>query len=165
VYRVLYTQQKANVAEVQTLLPMVERVLERFDIRRVVLVADRGLLPMDNLQDLLKITLPDDRKLEFILAVPARRYAKFAPIVETMQVERASGDWVAESTWSLDQSEDPDEATAAERGPAALLLFTLPADSATICAAIGIDEPSLSHPCSAASCLSSPTLRRPNTRS
>jgi hypothetical protein len=32
---------------------MVERVLERFDIRRVVLVADRGLLSMDNLQDLL----------------------------------------------------------------------------------------------------------------
>jgi transposase len=119
---IAYEVFKGNVAEVQTLLPMVERVLERFDIRRVVLVADRGLLSMDNLQDLLKIRLPGDRKLEFILAVPARRYAKFAPIVETMQADRASGDWVAESTWSLNQSEDPDEATAAVHGPDAPLL-------------------------------------------
>jgi len=41
---IAYEVFKGNVAEVSTLLPMVERVLERFDIKRVVLVADRGLL-------------------------------------------------------------------------------------------------------------------------
>jgi hypothetical protein len=42
---------------------MVERVLERFDIKRVVLVADRGLLSMDNLKELRTIRSPGDRAL------------------------------------------------------------------------------------------------------
>jgi transposase len=103
---IAYEVFKGNVSEVKTLLPMVERVLERFDIRRVVLVADRGLLSIDNLQSLLDIELPGDRKLEFILAVPARRYAKFAPIVEAMQSDRGAGDWIAQSTWSPGAGDD-----------------------------------------------------------
>jgi transposase len=95
---IAYEIFKGNVAEVSTLLPMVERVLERFDIKRVVLVADRGLLSMDNLEELRKIRLPGDRALEFILAVPARRYAEFAPIIETMGAG-ASSDWVREDSW------------------------------------------------------------------
>jgi hypothetical protein len=105
---IAYEVFKGNVSEVKTLLPMVERVLERFDIRRVVLVADRGPLSIDNLQSLLDIELPGDRKLEFILAVPARRYAKFAPIVESMQSDRVTGDWVAESAWSPGAGDDSD---------------------------------------------------------
>ena len=101
---IAYEIFKGNVAEVSTLMPMVERVLERFDIKRVVLVADRGLLSMDNLEALRKIRLPGDRALEFILAVPARRYAEFAPIIETMGAG-ASGDWVREDSWRA----SPDE--------------------------------------------------------
>lgn len=95
---IAYEIFKGNVAEAQTLLPMVERVLQRFDIKRVVLVADRGLLSMDNLEDLSELKLPGDRPLEFILAVPARRYAEFAQIIQTMgPIDK---DWVAERPWS-----------------------------------------------------------------
>ena len=102
---IAYEIFKGNVAEVQTLMPMVERVLERFDIKRVVLVADRGLLSMDNLKELRTIRLPGDRALEFILAVPARRYAEFAPIIEPLGAG-AEGDWVREEPWHA----DPDQA-------------------------------------------------------
>jgi transposase len=98
---IAYEIFKGNVAEVQTLMPMVERVLERFDIKRVVLVADRGLLSMDNLKELRTIRLPGDRALEFILAVPARRYAEFAPIIEPLGAG-AEGDWVREEPWHAD---------------------------------------------------------------
>jgi transposase len=119
---IAYEVFKGNVAEVQTLLPMVERVLARFDIKRVVLVADRGLLSMDNLQELIDIRLAGDRKLEFILAVPARRYAKFAPIIETMRADRTDGDWVAQSAWAMSAGDDHDEAIAVGPDPDAPLL-------------------------------------------
>ncbi len=44
-----------NTAETTTLVPTIERVLSRFPIRRVVLVADRGLLSLDNLEGLQTI--------------------------------------------------------------------------------------------------------------
>ena len=53
---------------------------------------------MDNLEELRKIRLPGDRTLEFILAVPARRYAEFAPIIEPLGAG-AKGDWVREASW------------------------------------------------------------------
>lgn len=65
-----------NVAETKTLLPTIRTVLARFPIRRVVLVADRGLLSLDNLEALSQVEV-EGRPLEFILAVPARRYSEF----------------------------------------------------------------------------------------
>lgn len=65
-----------NAAETHTLVPTIEKVLGRFAIRRVVLVADRGLLSLDNLEAVKQIEV-QGRPLEFILAVPARRYADF----------------------------------------------------------------------------------------
>lgn len=38
---------EGNVAETRTLAPMIERLLERFRLERVVVVADRGLLSLD----------------------------------------------------------------------------------------------------------------------
>lgn len=99
---IAYEIFKGNVAETQTLLPMVERVLQRFDIKRIVLVADRGLLSMDNLEDLSQLRLPGDRPLEFILAVPARRYSEFAPMIEAMGP--MDQDWVAEQPWSAGEN-------------------------------------------------------------
>ena len=61
---------EGNAAEARTLVPTIQKVLKRYPIQRVVLVADRGLLSLDNLQSLKEITL-DGRPLEFILAVPA----------------------------------------------------------------------------------------------
>ena len=65
-----------NTGETTTLLPTLEKVLARYPIRRVVLVADRGLLSLDNLEAIRAIRV-GDQPLEFILAVPARRYGEF----------------------------------------------------------------------------------------
>ena len=67
-----------NTTEVGTLKGSLLKVLERFPIRRVIAVADRGLLSLDNLEELQKIVLPSGAPLEFILAVPGRRYGEFA---------------------------------------------------------------------------------------
>ena len=66
-----------NVAEVKTLRSTLERVLERFPIQRVIAVADRGLLSVDNLAELAAMRLPSGQALEFIVAVAARRYSDF----------------------------------------------------------------------------------------
>ncbi|MEF8728830.1 MAG: hypothetical protein V5B34_11535 [Accumulibacter sp.] len=54
----------------------IEKVLARYPIKRVVLVADRGLLSLDNLEAIRALRV-GDQPLEFILAVPARRYGDF----------------------------------------------------------------------------------------
>lgn len=65
-----------NTGETTTLVPTIEKVLARYPIRRVVLVADRGLLSLDNLEAIRAIEV-GGRPLEFILAVPGRRYGDF----------------------------------------------------------------------------------------
>ena len=92
----LHTVHPGNVAETKTLQGMLQTVLERFPIQRVVLVADRGLLSLDNIAELTAVAEHSDRKLEFILAVPARRYAD---LVETFQ-GLAFQDGLAESTFA-----------------------------------------------------------------
>jgi transposase len=77
---------EGNAAETRTLVPTIEKVLKRFAIRRVVLVADRGLLSLDNLEALEAIRV-GDRPLEFILAVPARRYAEFDSLLANFHTE------------------------------------------------------------------------------
>ncbi len=80
-----------NQAEAPTLIPTLEKVLARFGhIRRLIVVADRGLLSLDNMDELGKIKLPDGQPLEFILAVPGRRYGEFADILRDFQA-RAVG--------------------------------------------------------------------------
>lgn len=66
-----------NTAEVTTLIPVIEKLTRRYPVRRLVVVADRGLLSTDNLSELEALTLPDSEPLEFILAVPGRRYRDF----------------------------------------------------------------------------------------
>jgi transposase len=77
-----------NQAEAPTLLPTLTKVLQRFPhIRRLIIVADRGLLSLDNIQALQAIELGEGRALEFILAVPARRYGEFVDILERFQAK------------------------------------------------------------------------------
>ena len=71
---------EGNAAETHTLVPTIQKVLRRYPIKRVVLVADRGLLSLDNLQSISEIKI-GEQPLEFILAVPARRYGDFEAIL------------------------------------------------------------------------------------
>lgn len=71
-----------NTAETKTLLPTIETVWGRFpSITRLILIADRGLLSLDNLESLQTIILSSGQSLEFILAVPGRRYTEFAEVL------------------------------------------------------------------------------------
>ncbi|MEN9887832.1 MAG: hypothetical protein RL758_2410, partial [Pseudomonadota bacterium] len=92
-----------NAAETKTLLPTLKKVLERFPaVRRLVLVADRGLLSLDNLQALQAVRLGQDRALEFIIAVPGRRYHEFADLLGEFQQQcaRASEEITGEVPWN-----------------------------------------------------------------
>lgn len=92
-----------NTAEVHTLKPTLEKIVERFPVKRVIAVADRGLLSIDNLADLQTVTLPGGAKLEFILAVPGRRYSEFAELLsplQTSQFEPAAREQLVECKWN-----------------------------------------------------------------
>jgi transposase len=78
---------EGNVAEAATLLPTVELIVQRFRVRRVVLVADRGLLSLDNLEALAGIETPAG-PLEYIVAVPARRYADFDELLASFHADQ-----------------------------------------------------------------------------
>ena len=109
-----------NTAESPTLLPTLKTVLERFpSIRRVVLVADRGLLSLDNLEALSEIRLESGEPLEFVLAVPGRRYSEFAELLDAFQAQcvDAEQEIVAELPWRglrLVVAHDPDVAKDAQ---------------------------------------------------
>ncbi len=91
-----------NTAEAPTMMPTIRKVLARYaHIRRLVMVADRGLLSIDNLNELAAITLPNGQCLEFILAVPGRRYGEFVELLQPLH-DAASGqaaESIAESKW------------------------------------------------------------------
>ena len=91
-----------NTAEVTTLKPIIEKIVKRFAVKRVIAVADRGLLSTDNLTELQAIQLPGGGTLEFILAVPGRRYADFAELLapfHTDQCVKAKREVLGETEW------------------------------------------------------------------
>jgi transposase len=91
-----------NAAEAPTLVPTLHQVLARYPhIRRLVLVADRGLLSLDNIEQLSKLALPDGQPLEFILAVPGRRYGEFEEVLQPFQARalQANEETVDEARW------------------------------------------------------------------
>lgn len=69
---------EGNIAEVATVRGIVERLCERLPLKRLILVADRGLLSEANLSMLENIRLPDGRAVEYIVAVAARRFQRYA---------------------------------------------------------------------------------------
>ncbi len=92
-----------NTAEVTTLKPTIEKIVRRFPVKRVIAVADRGLLSTDNLAQLQEITLPNGGKLEFILAVPGRRYGDFTQLLQSFHDQHcvnASAEVVGETQWN-----------------------------------------------------------------
>jgi transposase len=92
----MHTVHPGNVAETKTLQSMLTQVLARFPVERVILVADRGLLSLDNIAELTQLADVQARKLQFILAVPARRYSELCETFETL----AWTDGLAESTFA-----------------------------------------------------------------
>jgi transposase len=91
-----------NTAESPTLMPTLQAVLARFPhVRRLVVVADRGLLSIDNIEQMSALKMPDGQSIEFILAVPGRRYADFEEILAPAQARaaRATEELIEESQW------------------------------------------------------------------
>lgn len=111
-----------NTSEGKTLQPTLERVLARYPhVRRLVLVADRGLLSLDNLQMLSELKLPGERKLEFVLAVPGRRHADFVELLQPLQARAASAtaEIIEELRWKdhrLVVAHNPEQAQAQTQG-------------------------------------------------
>ena len=93
----MHTVHPGNVSGTKTLQGMLQKVLARFPVQRIILVADRGLLSLENIGELSELADRGDRKLEFILAVPARRYADLTETFESLAFDEAG---LAESTFS-----------------------------------------------------------------
>ena len=105
----MHTVHPGNMAETKTLQSMVTQVLARFPVERVILVADRGLLSLENVAEITKLAEDKTRKLQFILAVPARRYQDLNDIFETLTFEEG----LAEATFvghRLVVAHDPERA-------------------------------------------------------
>lgn len=83
----MQTVAEGNVAETKTLRPMLERVLAQFPVERMVVVADRGLLSLDNIDQIEAVASSLSRRIDFILAVPIRRYGELADVVIGLDAE------------------------------------------------------------------------------
>jgi hypothetical protein len=111
-----------NTAEAATLLPMIRKLLARWPLKRVVLVADRGLLSLNNLRELdaLRAQLVAEGRgviLEYVLAVPAARYGEFKDELQALhEAHDSSQAWVAEMKWQHDAK--PDKAAPSNPQPA-----------------------------------------------
>lgn len=108
-----------NTAEVTTLKPTIEKIVARFPVKRVIAVADRGLLSTDNLAELQAISLPGGGTLEFILAVPGRRYTDFVDLLDAFHTGHCAGakqELIGEVAWDklrLIVAHDPETAAQA----------------------------------------------------
>jgi transposase len=109
-----------NTAEAKTLLPMIRGLLARYPLKRVVLIADRGLLSTANIEELGKLQAQlkkDGREVvvEYILAVPAARYGDFADDLKKLHAAQSNTqEWCAETKWQncrLVVAHDPVSAT------------------------------------------------------
>jgi transposase len=92
----MHTVHPGNVSETKTLQSMLTQVLQRFPVERVILVADRGLLSLDNISELTELAEVKERKLQFILAVPARRYGELSETFDSLEFKQG----LAESTFA-----------------------------------------------------------------
>ncbi len=116
-----------NTAEAKTLLPMIRGLLARYPLKRVVLVADRGLLSVANIEELGKLQAQlkkDGREtaLDYILAVPAARYGDFHEDLKRLndaQGKSQEQEWCAETKWQDNRLVVAHDRDAAQRRTAA----------------------------------------------
>ena len=99
-----------NVAETSTLASAIAEVTRNHPVQRIILVADRGLLSVDNLAmlDGLKV---GDRPLEYIVAVPGRRYAEFVDVLAEVQplCVGVGAELIGEVPWTPAKAKDSPE--------------------------------------------------------
>ena len=95
----MHTVHAGNVAETKTLKSMLATVLQRFTVERVIVVADRGLLSLENVAELESLATATSRKLQFILAVPARRYRELGGTLEGLTFDPSKAS-IAEGTFA-----------------------------------------------------------------
>lgn len=104
-----------NTAEAKTLLPMIRSLLERWPLKRVVLVADRGLISLNNLQELAQLQAELDAagrgvRLEYVLAVPAARYGEFRAELQALDAAHDPAlAWDDEMLWATGNDKDPND--------------------------------------------------------
>jgi hypothetical protein len=145
-----------NTAEAGTLLPMIRKLLARWPLKRVVLVADRGLLSLNNLRELdaLRAELVADGRgvsLEYVLAVPAARYGEFRDELQALhQAQDSSQPWVAEMTWQhgakAAKAQRSDAGSIAAQGAAEAAKDAPQADAAAVAATAETAKPAKSTP-------------------
>jgi len=93
-----------NVTETSTLSEAIAEVTRNYPVQRLILVADRGLLSVDNLA-MLDALQVGARPLEYIVAVPGRRYAEFVEVLADVQPGclAATAEVMGEVPWSPTQ--------------------------------------------------------------
>lgn len=107
---------EGNASEGKTLEPTLSKVLARYpQIGRLIVVADRGLLSLENMEQLSQWVLPSGKKLEFILAVPGRRYGDFTELLQGLPTpaQGSAQETVQELTWQAQRlivAHDPERA-------------------------------------------------------
>lgn len=80
----LHTVAPGNVGEASTVQGMLRQVLKRFAVKQLVLVADRGLLTLETLAELTKVGLETGVRVDFVMALSARRHAAMKKINPTL---------------------------------------------------------------------------------
>ena len=93
----VHTVHPGNVGEASTLRGMLQKVLARLPVQRLVLVADRSLLSLENIGELRTLADQGGRSLEFILAVLTRRYAELVDTFQSLAFDAAG---LAESAFA-----------------------------------------------------------------
>ena len=92
-----------NQSETKTLMPTLTKIIARYPhIKRLIVVADRGLLSLDNIEELEKLRVSETQALEFILTVPGRRYLEFTDLLQAFQdkVKDPQGETIDETRWN-----------------------------------------------------------------
>ena len=107
----LHTVAPGNVSEATTLRPMLEHALKRFDVARIVVVADRGLLSLDNVAQIRALAAEKRRQIDFILAVSARRYKAMPELMRGLKYT----DGVAETLFENERCVVAFDAKTAQR--------------------------------------------------
>ena len=79
---------EGHQGEVKTLVSVLNETFARYRIKQAVVVADRGLLSLENLQCLEQIKLKaapqDQRGVQYIVALPAARYKQMAAVLAAL---------------------------------------------------------------------------------
>ena len=83
----LHTVAPGNVGETTTLAPMLKHALKRFAVKQIVVVADRGLLSLENIAEIKALASEHQVQIDFILALPARRYSDMRAANESLVFE------------------------------------------------------------------------------